>query len=199
MANSSVLSFFVVLLFLFSFSFVVAEEEVEERLLYMNEFELENTEFAVTSSRGTNFRNLIEEIYLNYLRDFAKKHKKTIIWGFAYDDSTGEVLRGVNVTATCYHEGESYTETTKTNRKGQYLVQFKRAQGENCFIGDPISIYAEKDGLYGIYEGEVDEFFLFRKKLINWINIPLVPEFGFFVGLLTLVSAVGIFFVVRRE
>lgn len=34
---------------------------------------------------------------------------------------------------------------------------------------------------------------------VEFSSPPLVPEFGFFVGILTIISALGIFFVVRRE
>ena len=57
-------------------------------------------------------------------------------------------------------------------------------------------MYASKESLYGSASGTLtnDESF---DVLV--LDIPLVPEFGVVIGILTVFGAVGIFFFVRKN
>ena len=128
---------------------------------------------------------------------------KTIIEGIVYYAESNETVGDAKVTITCYHNGESYTKTTTTlNRgkfKGSYLVLFPQDQ---CISGDDVLVSAVKKDMIGSGEGEV------RDTIVNGlilnvdlaiINVPLVPELGVVVGILTVLGAVGIFFFVRKN
>ena len=72
---------------------------------------------------------------------------------------------------------------------------------DDCDLEDSITVlgYHEDYG-YGDGDGtkiDVDMAPLDVKLGVS--NIPLVPEFGLFIGALTIMSAVGVFFLVRRE
>ena len=139
-----------------------------------------------------------EEEYEEYLEGLVNDGN-TIVYGKTYDSETGDFITGVNVSIVCIHENETYVREDVSNKYGYYSAVFDRTSGENCFIGDAVNIYAQKGNLYGIFEGYIDDYYIYKKNLKVNIDIPLVPEFGTVVGMLTIISAVGIFFVVRRE
>ena len=68
----------------------------------------------------------------------------------------------------------------------------KTVNPDGSFCFEAYTIQSDDGGVY-----KVD----FGKKNDNYHvdRTPLVPEFGLFAGVLTLVSAVGLFFVVRRK
>lgn len=128
--------------------------------------------------------------------------EKTIVEGKVYFEDTNSLAGNADVTITCYHDGNTYTKTTKTAiygfLKGTYFVEFSQSQ---CVAGDEVTVTAYKSGMGGANEGEIIDF-ITTKCLdidIGIINVPLVPEFGIIICGLTIFSAVGIFFFVRRE
>jgi hypothetical protein len=129
-------------------------------------------------------------------------HSQTYVKGkVTYADTDDEVGKAL-VTVTCFHEGTEYTKTTWTVKygalKGTYFVIFPQTQ---CADGDEVKVVASKNGLTGENDGEVIDW-ITQKCLdidIAIIDVPLVPEFGTSILILTALGAVTIFFVVRRK
>lgn len=127
---------------------------------------------------------------------------KTFVQGRIYFADTNQSVGNAHVTVTCNHDGTDYVRTTNSGSsgffKGTYFVVFPQ---EKCIAGDTVTVSAVKSGSSGQEDGVV----------MNWvshgpldldialIDVPLVPEFGFYVGVLTLVSSVGVFFLVRKN
>lgn len=128
---------------------------------------------------------------------------KTTIQGRVFFAETNESAGKAIVTVTCYHNGTTYTQTTKSKangaNKGSYSVTFPQTQ---CIAGDTVVVTATKNGLSGsgddIVENKVSEARC-PDIDIGLVNVPLVPEFGAVIGALTVLSSVGIFFFVRRK
>jgi len=129
---------------------------------------------------------------------------KTIVEGrVLYNGDSNQPVEGATVQVTCIHNGNQYTQNAQTKigggfLAGTYIVQFPQSQ---CISGDEVIVVAYKGSMTGENDGEI----------VDWINnpcvdidiglvdVPLVPEFGVIIGTLTVLSAVGIFFFVRRE
>lgn len=132
----------------------------------------------------------------------------TIISGKIYN-STNKTLANATVTITCDHNGTNYTQTTQTlwngPFKGTFLVKFPDSQ---CDTKDKVFITAVKDNFVGSASSTVKDLFGSDHRHHRFCDIDfatvrvylnMIPEFGFTAGALTLVSALGIFFVVRRK
>lgn len=123
----------------------------------------------------------------------------TAITGNVTDAFTGQLLGGVDISVVCNHNGTYYTKTvqipTEQGKMGYYAVTFFASQ---CYEGDSVEVSATLGNLYGSNWGTVNGTRLDFMD-IAIVNVPLVPEFGFLIGMLTIVSAVGVFFFVRRE
>ena len=126
----------------------------------------------------------------------AQGEYNTVIAGKIYDSpnfETADGVAGAHVVVTC---NEATHDTTSLS-DGTYSVVFGPEEG--CF-DTTASAYAEKDDVTsntqtGIIQDYTGSFDLY----LGVINIALIPEFGVVVGMLTLLSAVGIFFFVRRR
>ncbi len=120
----------------------------------------------------------------------------TLIAGKIYDSPNFETANGVedaNINVTCNQS----LKTTQSLGDGTYSVVFSIAQ---CPLNSNVTVIAEKNGFSNSDTGIVHDYSsLIVDLYIGVINIALIPEFGLFVGALTLVSAVGIFFFVRRK
>ena len=69
--------------------------------------------------------------------------------------------------------------------------QAVNSSGEFCF--EAYTVQSDDGGAYSVdFDGKNDNY---RVDL----DLPVIPEFGFYVGALTLLSAVGAFFLVRRK
>jgi len=130
----------------------------------------------------------------------------TTIGGTIYQEDLGVEggpIAGASVMVICERGegGTEYSRPTTSLDDGGYAVVFPQNQ---CTIGDKIIVSAEKpsDELSGEEEGEVTinvfEWGCFRLD-VGIVNVGMVPEFGFFMGALTLLCAVGIFAFVKRE
>ncbi|MGY4884372.1 MAG: hypothetical protein ACP5NZ_02210 [Nanobdellota archaeon] len=126
--------------------------------------------------------------------------EKTIIKGkITYN---GEEEGRADVLVTCFHDGSEYTRTThSTGRgylKGWYLVEFPQSE---CIAGDEVKVEATKGDLKGEAEGLVEDFTKQRcyDLDLDIIDVPLVPEFGGALAMLTALGALGVFFVIRRK
>jgi hypothetical protein len=137
-----------------------------------------------------------------YKDHFDCKVTETIVEGRIYFADNNQSAGNSDVTITCVHNGTSYTKNTDSANsgflKGTYFVLFPQSQ---CVAGDEVRVSAVKGGSSGEEEGTIKNWITKRCLDIDIgiINVALIPEFGVIVGVLTLVGAVGMFFVVRRK
>ncbi len=128
-------------------------------------------------------------------RGYAVGGTDTIVEGDVYY-SLGGVASFAEVVVECETIPLKISIPKTCDENGHYRVVFNDA--DNCDNGAAINVYAiDKNGLDGLnsgrvmlYSGEVD---------VELYNGAVVPEFGVIVGVLTILGAVGIFFVVRRR
>ena len=130
----------------------------------------------------------------------------TEITGTIYNANTYAPIANATVTVNCNDNEQVVVSAVD----GQYSAIYNNS--DNCFgdfstssscnafcvEGDSLIETAVKDGMTGMNTGIVGD----DPSEENWdlgiIHVPMVPEFGFFLGILTMISAVGIFFVVRK-
>ncbi len=123
----------------------------------------------------------------------------TAINGHIYYNGVG--VPNVSVSIVCNHSTESGIEMTYrhlvTNDKGFYVVGFNNSE---CAGGDSVSVLAVKGNMKGANSGTVigGETIGLPINISN-VNVFMTPEFSFYMGLLTLIAAVGVFFVVRKD
>ena len=123
---------------------------------------------------------------------------KTLIAGKIYNADYSDTVAGANVTVMCDHGGVVSFANTNSSADGSYGVEFSETGFNACNDGDTLTVYAEKGSLTGMESGVINNN-VFGDWDLAIVNVPLVPEFGFIVGMLTILSAVGIFFVVRKD
>lgn len=120
----------------------------------------------------------------------------TIIAGKIYDSPNFETagpVAGANINVTC----DSNLQTAVSLSDGTYSVIFPIAK---CPLGTTVTVVAEKDGFSNSGTGVVNDYSTLMVDLyIGVVNIALIPEFGLLIAGLTIVGAVGIFFIVRRK
>ena len=116
----------------------------------------------------------------------------TIINGKITQADNVTAISGADVTVTC----NTIERDTTSSIHGNYGVTFLDSE---CTAGDKATVYAFHSS-YGEGEqaGTVD-----ADVIWDWdvavVNVPLVPEFGLIIGGLTVISALGIFFFVRKQ
>jgi hypothetical protein len=124
--------------------------------------------------------------------------EKTIVRGKVFDQSTNDNVAKADVEIICHGESGDVTKTTKTGPTGRYRVVFDQNE---CDYGDEVTVHAEKDGLTGTSEGTInwtrDGYCIDLD--IGVVNVPLVPEFGAVVGVMTLMGSISIFFLIRKK
>jgi hypothetical protein len=123
---------------------------------------------------------------------------KTIIAGKVYDSPDFEHANGVsgaNVNVTCKFN----VLTTQSSSDGTYSVVYNSST--QCPEGFEATVVAEKNGIVSnIGTGKVHDLTAVIPDIyLGVVNVALIPEFGVFVGVLTLISAVAVFFVVRKK
>ena len=122
----------------------------------------------------------------------------TIIGGKIYNADFSETVAGASVEVTC----NGNVKTTTSLSDGAYSVIYSEDpedESEYCDNGHALSVYASNPD-YGsnTVEGIIHNNVVFNID-VGIVNVPLVPEFGMIVGALTIISAIGVFFFVRRE
>ena len=132
---------------------------------------------------------------------------KTIIAGKTYDMTKDpiETVSGAEVYVACDHSGTIYVKNTISLSDGTYALTFCEKTGDcpdgkRCDSGDFVIVNATKGGLYGEASGTVwDKSMLNISVNLAVVNVPMIPEFGLLVGMFTVLSAVVVFFVIRRK
>jgi hypothetical protein len=118
----------------------------------------------------------------------------TDVLGTIYNANDNSPIDGASVTVHCLHNGTSNTGTTTSDAYGYYSVLFDKSK---CGLHDSLTVDATKGSLSGSNTGTVTD------TVVTWnigvVNVPLVPEFGVVAGALTILGALGTFFVVRRK
>jgi hypothetical protein len=128
--------------------------------------------------------------------------EKTYIEGKIYFEENNKAAGNADIAITCSHDGTDYTKTAHSINhgllKGTYFVEFPQSQ---CEEGDEVTVVAHKGDLSGTVTDTVANWITQKCLDIDLarINVPLVPEFGTVVGMLTALGALGVFFVVRRK
>jgi hypothetical protein len=127
----------------------------------------------------------------------------TGVGGIIYQNEITNVISDADVTVTCNHNGVDYSGVTTSQSNGEYGYLFDASE---CGYGDSVTVDAVKAGLMGTNDGDITmtNTIVMNKSCkfklnVGIVNVPMVPEFGVFAGALTLLSAVGIFFFVRRK
>ncbi len=123
---------------------------------------------------------------------------KTLIAGKIYNADYSDTIAGADVTITCIHNNDTNVKNTTSLSDGAYSVTFDETGTSACNNGDSLTVSAVKGSLYGSKTGDIHDD-VFGDWDLAVVNVPLVPEFGIFLGALTVLSAVGIFFFVRRK
>ncbi len=121
---------------------------------------------------------------------------KTVVGGVVYTDGMAATANA-SVEISCTHNGLVSNKTTTTINNGVYSVQFL---DDRCNSGDNVSVVASKGDLSGTSSGLVINGEAMGLSVnISFRNVFMTPEFSFYMGLLTLIAAVGVFFVVRKD
>jgi len=117
----------------------------------------------------------------------------TFVVGKVYTPNYQDVVEGANVTVTC--NGNVNSNFSLSN--GAYGVGFTDSE---CPLGADVSIYATHPS-YGYGEAETSANIDMPNSdvVLGVGNVVLVPEFGVIVGIMTILGAIGVFFVVRKE
>ena len=126
-------------------------------------------------------------------------YETTFVSGIITDANGENPIGGAEVEVEC---NDDVTKKTTSEADGSYSVQFEASE---CDAGDDITVTAT----YGDLNGESQEVVWNIENeqvdclqlIINvaCIDVPLVPEFGAMIGVLTVMGALGAFFVVRRK
>ena len=105
--------------------------------------------------------------------------------------STG--VEGANVSVVCDTDTLN-PQTTVTSVNGSYAVAFETACGM-------VYVTASKDGASNMVSRAPNNFGVVNDciLLLALVDVPLVPEFGMFMGMTTIIGALVAFFVIRRN
>ncbi len=128
----------------------------------------------------------------------------TLIAGTVYH--AGDItntIEGADVVVSCAHNTAqgivTNIQNTTSLSDGSYTVTFSEGSISGCDDGDVVIVYATTESEPKVVEDDI----FGPGSGINWdfamAHVPMVPEFGFFVGMLTILSATVVFFVVRKE
>ncbi|MEA3248707.1 MAG: hypothetical protein U9Q73_03320 [Nanoarchaeota archaeon] len=143
-------------------------------------------------------------LVLMFMFSFSLVSAATIVNGVAYQGEITNPVENADIVVSCAHVTSSgtviNTQNTTSDSNGWYGVSFSESSTEGCNDGDEVTVYATTiDGLYGESGPAVVIDNMIGSLDVAIVNVPMVPEFGFVFGMLTILSAVGIFFVVRKD
>ncbi len=138
---------------------------------------------------------------------------KTVVAGKVYNADYSDTVSGANVNVTCTNNNSIDTpKSILSLADGSYSIEFT---AEECALGDSINVegYCTSDmscketvsgnSIVGSGTGDGTKVNIDMTSSIDLAlgvsNIALIPEFGAVVGVLTILSALGVFFVIRRK
>jgi hypothetical protein len=122
----------------------------------------------------------------------------TVITGKIYNADYSATVSDATVEITCGDSQDAFQSTTSLS-DGAYSVSYLNAI---CQQGSDLSVHAFKEGVgENTVLGEIHNNYPLQNFDLNLgiVNVPLVPEFGAIVAGLTILSALGVFFLVRRK
>jgi len=122
----------------------------------------------------------------------------TFVGGTIYNEDFASTISGALVSITCNHEGDLNIQNTTSSSEGTYAVTYNEVGEDACDDGDFVTVVATYGNLSGSETGIVLND-LVGDLDVAIVNVPIVPEFGVIIGILTIFGAVGVFFIVRRE
>lgn len=121
---------------------------------------------------------------------------KVVVAGKIYQDNFASTVAGAIVNVTC---ADTTLQTTSLG-DGAYVVKF---DSWDCNIADaPVSVDATSGSMTGHSEGQIHDGALLGLDCgldFAVVNVNLIPEFSLLVGTLTVISAIAVFFVIRRK
>jgi hypothetical protein len=123
----------------------------------------------------------------------ASASAKTIVAGKIYNADYSATVSGAGIEVIC----NAIEKTATSLSDGTYSVEY--ASDNGCSIGKEVSVHASKTGVGENTVTGIMQDLTPIDLTLGVVNVPLIPEFGFAVGALTLASAIGVFFVVRRK
>jgi hypothetical protein len=136
----------------------------------------------------------------NVTGDIFWKNTVPTVVGVITDANTGDEIRenGITVEVTCYHEGEKSTSSIWVTRNVSQWYSAVFWPNQDCFPGDYVTVEASKGNKVGFNSSNFGA--LSTKRIdIQMQETPIVPEFGFWIGSMTLISAVAMFFIIRKK
>jgi len=117
----------------------------------------------------------------------------TYIAGKIYNADYSATINGATVNVTC--NGNLLSTTSQND--GAYSVSYDESV---CSQGSSLSVHAVKEGVgENTIIGTIHNDYPAVNVNLGVVNVPLVPEFGAIVASLTVLGALGAFFVVRRK
>ena len=126
----------------------------------------------------------------------------TLIGGKIYNADFTDTISGADVTVSCSDgDAEPCVQYTTSLDDGAYSVVYDEDDNEDycsCDNGYDLTVSAIKNELSGSATGEIHDNMVGNLD-VGIVNVPLVPEFGVVVGFLTMISAIGVFFVIRKK
>ena len=135
----------------------------------------------------------------------------TAVAGKIYNVDFSDTVKNATVEVNCTHDSTVTTKINASLSDGTYAVKFMEA---NCDYGDSLSVHAfctdsncRETISNNVIVGEntvsgtvnIDKDVIGLDANIGVVNVPLIPEFGLVVGMFTVLSAVVIFFIIRRK
>ena len=116
---------------------------------------------------------------------------KTLISGLIYKADDNSPIGGASVTVSC----EDVRSDLLSSSNGTYSVVFEK---KDCSAGSDLNVYVEFDGMSATKSGIIHEEGAPTYWDVGIVNVPMVPEFGFFMGVLTLLISVTMFFFLKK-
>ena len=118
----------------------------------------------------------------------------TYIAGKIYNSDYSATVGGATVEVTC---ALSPVQSVLSKSDGAYSVQYDESV---CHEGSSLSVHAFKTGVgENTVTGLIHDDYPAVDINLGVVNVPLVPEFGAIVAGLTILSALGVFFIVRKR
>jgi hypothetical protein len=127
---------------------------------------------------------------------------KTVISG-VITDQNNNLVNGAKITIVCNHNGFKNPKSGKSASNGEYSTVYisspQQTCNGQCYKGDTVTVTATKNGITNSNTGVVNSEETSINVELNSSVPPVVPEFGTAVGVLTVLGALGAFFVVRKK